>query len=131
MSFVYETLLELDVNLIIIPRYEAENLKKIFKKAIVLPEKIELSNILPFCDLFVGGGGTINIEAVYWNIPIISTRSFLAFYDRYLIDKGYMNHAAKNQKELELLIEGLLNKENNSSLKKEVDIVKLVKEVLI
>jgi len=33
-----------------------------------------------------GGGDSINIEAYYWNIPVISTRSFLCYYDGYLVD---------------------------------------------
>jgi predicted glycosyltransferase len=95
-----------------------------------MDKKVELSNILPFVDLFVGGGGTINIEATFWNIPTISTRSFLCFYDRYLIEEGLMFHG--DNETLKNLINRLLNEKNRkvSKYKKQVDIIELIEKIL-
>jgi len=77
-------------NIIIIPRYESEYLKKEFSFAIVLEEKVEIQHLLKFCDLFIGGGGTINSEACFLGTPTISTRSFISHYDKYQIDNNLM-----------------------------------------
>ncbi|MDD2448206.1 MAG: DUF354 domain-containing protein [Sulfurimonas sp.] len=77
-------------NIIIIPRYESEYLQKEFPFAIVLEEKVEIQHLLKFCDLFIGGGGTINSEACFLGTPTISTRSFISHYDKYQIDNNLM-----------------------------------------
>lgn len=77
-------------NIIIIPRYESEYLKKEFPLASVLEEKVEIQHLLFFCDLFIGGGGTINSEACFLGTPTISTRSFISHYDKYQIDNNLM-----------------------------------------
>jgi hypothetical protein len=77
-------------NIIIIPRYESEYLRKEFPFAIVLEEKVEIQHLLKFCDLFIGGGGTINSEACFLGTPTISTRSFISHYDKYQIDNNLM-----------------------------------------
>lgn len=79
-----------DTNIIIIPRYESKYLEKEFPKAIILKEKIEIQHLLFFCDLFIGGGGTINSEACFLGTPTISTRSFISHYDKYQIDNNLM-----------------------------------------
>jgi len=93
--FLYESLStlhkELDANIIIIPRYESEYLKKEFPFAIILEEKITIQHLLKFCDLFIGGGGTLNSEACFLGTPTISTRSFISHYDKWQIDNGLMN----------------------------------------
>lgn len=91
---LYEALDEIqavtDANIIIIPRYEAEYLQHQFPNAIILEEKVEIQHLLVFCDLFIGGGGTINTEACFLGTPTISTRSFISHYDKYQIDNGLM-----------------------------------------
>jgi len=77
-------------NIIIIPRYESQYLEKEFLNAIVLKEKVEIQHLLYFCDLFIGGGGTINSEACFLGTPTISTRSFISHYDKYQIDNNLM-----------------------------------------
>ena len=128
-SFAQEVLQTLDINLIIIPRYENSDIKQQFKNACILEQKIELSHILPFVDLFIGGGGTINIEAVYWEIPTISTRSFLCHYDRYLINKGLMHHANNKQNLINLINKLLYNKIKRSLDVKNVNIKLLIKHL--
>lgn len=130
-SFAHNILKDIDVNLIILPRYDNNHLNDEFPNAIILKEKIDLSHILPFVDLFIGGGGTINIEAIYWNTPVISTRSFLCYYDKYLIEQELMYHA-RNDNELKHLINKILVGSHNNTKyleKRTVDIKELVKSI--
>lgn len=91
---LYESLKEIKeqngANIIIIPRYESEYLKKQFPFACVIEEKVVIQHLLAYADLFIGGGGTLNTEACYFGTPTISTRSFISHYDKYQIDKGLM-----------------------------------------
>ncbi len=91
---LYEALEEIsqktNSNIIIIPRYESEYLKKEFPFSIVLEEKVVIQHLLAFADLFIGGGGTLNTEACFFNTPTISTRSFICHYDKYQIDNELM-----------------------------------------
>ncbi len=133
--FLYDTLRKIenwDVNLIIIPRYETEPLKKEFKKAIVLEEKIILQHLLAFSDLFIGGGGTINIETTYFGVPTISTRSFISHYDKFLIDKNLMWHS-NNAEEITDLSKTLIGKKTNAKEvydKMKIDIEMLVNKII-
>ena len=135
--FLYGALREMqnwDVNLVIIPRYEAEPLEKEFRKAIVLEKKIILQHLLAYSDLFIGGGGTINIEATYFGVPTISTRSFISHYDKFLIDKGLMWHSS-NAEEIVNLAKDLLGNKNIEKARKifgkmNVDIDMIVREIL-
>ncbi|MBI3039344.1 DUF354 domain-containing protein [bacterium] len=56
---------EIKANLVIMPRYESDYLHKTFSdKAFILEEKIMPEEFYPFIDLLIGGGGTMNLEAV-------------------------------------------------------------------
>lgn len=81
---------ETGANIIFIPRYESDNLKKDFPNAYVLEEKIVVQHLLAFASLFIGGGGTLNTEACFFGTPTISTRSFISHYDKFQIDNGLM-----------------------------------------
>ena len=132
--FLYEVIKKLqewDINLVIIPRYESEYLKKRFKKAIVLEKKIILQNLLAQSNLFIGGGGTINIEACYFGVPVISTRSFISHYDKFLIDNNLMWHS-NDSKEIISLSKKLIKQKTDSKPifdKMEVDIDMFIKEM--
>jgi len=131
---VIDSLQNLDINLIIIPRYEAAHLKEKFKKAIVLEKKIILQHLLAFSDLFIGGGGTINIEATYFGVPVISTRSFISHYDKFLIDNALMWHS-NDKDEILHLTKKLLSKKTTQKAKEvyskmEVDIDMFVNEII-
>lgn len=130
-NFVYNALKSIDANLVIIPRYESGYLKKEFPYAIIIEEKIDLSKLLPFADIFIGGGGTINIEACYWGIPVISTRSFVTHYDKFLIDNGMM-FLAQTEKEIVELYEKYAGckVENNILKQQKADVKSLVNEVI-
>lgn len=82
---------EVDANIVVMPRYEKDRLKRDFKEvAIILEEKLKPEEFYPFIDLFIGGGGTMNLEAVCYGIPTISVRSLWMIYDEYLINNGLM-----------------------------------------
>ena len=82
---------EMDDNLVIMPRYEKERLKREFGGiATILEEKLKPEEFYPFIDLFIGGGGTMNLEAVCYGIPTISTRSIWLVHDQYLIKNKLM-----------------------------------------
>jgi len=80
-------------NLVILPRYGTDHLEALFPQATVLARTIDLSRLLPFAALVIGGGGTINIEAAWWGVPVISTRSFVSHYDQYLLNHQMMIRA--------------------------------------
>lgn len=130
-TFVYNALKNIDANLIIIPRYETSHLREEFPNAIIVEEKMDLSKLLPFADIFIGGGGTINIEACYWGTPVISTRSFVTHYDKFLIDNGLM-FLAQTEEDIIKLYEIYAGKrlENNVIRQQKADTKSLVDEVL-
>lgn len=82
---------ELNANVVIMPRYEKDRLKRDFSSyATILEEKLKPEEFYPFIDLFIGGGGTMNLEAVCYGIPTISTRSIWLIHDQYLIKNNLM-----------------------------------------
>ena len=136
--FLYEVIDELqnwNINLVIIPRYEAKPLKEKFKKAIVLDKAIILQNLLAKSNLFIGGGGTINIEACYFGVPVISTRSFISHYDKFLIDNNLMWHSNDKNEIInlakELLTQNTKQKSKEIFSKMDVDIDMFVREIII
>lgn len=104
-----------DVNLVIMPRYESQYLHKEFSEyATILEEKLSPEEFYPFIDVLLGGGGTMNLEASYYGIPVISTRSLLLYHDTYLIQNNLMFHTTSEYKALQYIKEALLqgNKTN-------------------
>jgi hypothetical protein len=91
---LYESIEEIkektNSNVIFIPRYESDYLKKEFPDCYVLEEKVIIQHLLAFASLFIGGGGTLNTESCYFGTPTISTRSFVSHYDKFQIDSGLM-----------------------------------------
>ena len=63
---ISDGLARVDANVVLIPRYAVADARERWPDAIVVEQKLPLSNILPFADAFIGGGGTLNIEAAYW-----------------------------------------------------------------
>lgn len=98
-----------DVNIVIIPRYESSYLKKEFPFATILEEKVVIQHLLAYADLFIGGGGTLNTEACYFNTPTISTRSFICHYDKYQIDNDLMVWV-NSKEELLLRVDEFINR---------------------
>lgn len=91
---LYDSIEEIRVktgaNVIFIPRYESDHLKKEFPECYVIEEKIIVQHLLAYASLFIGGGGTLNTEACFFGTPTISTRSFISHYDKFQIDNGLM-----------------------------------------
>jgi len=101
---------EINANIVIMPRYESEYLERDFGDiAVVLKEKLRPEEFYPFIDLFIGGGGTMNLESVYYGIPTISTRSIWLYHDQYLIQNGIM-HWTNSEKEAVELAKDLIGK---------------------
>lgn len=114
LPVIYETIEriqdELDANIVVLPRYETAELKERFgDKVLVLEEKLHPKEFFPFIDLMIGGGGTMNIEAISLGVPVISTRSFLLYHDKYLIDNNLMWHTTDTDEVIKLAKE-LINK---------------------
>ena len=135
--FLYDSLKEIynkfNANIIIIPRYESDYLKKEFPFATILEEKIILQHLLKDVDLFIGGGGTINTEACFLGTPTISTRSFISHYDKFQIDTNLMKWT-NNKNELLSFIQQIKNKQWQIDTKiikqMDVNIDKIIKEIL-
>lgn len=104
---LYELIYKLkdfDVNLVIMPRYEKDQLKKDFGDfATVLDDKLRPDQFYPFIDLFIGGGGTMNLESVYYGIPTISTRSIWLYHDKYLVEHELMHWTNCSSEAVELV----------------------------
>lgn len=101
---------EIDANIIIMPRYEKDRLKRDFGEvATILEEKLKPEEFYPFIDLFIGGGGTMNLEAICYGIPTISTRSIWLIHDQYLI-KHKLMFWSQNCKEILEIAKKMLGK---------------------
>ncbi|GLR86558.1 DUF354 domain-containing protein [Bradyrhizobium iriomotense] len=69
--------------------YRAEK----FKGIRVIDTALDLADIAPDCDLFIGAGGTMTREMAVLGIPTVSIyRSDLLDVDRYLLRSGCMQH---------------------------------------
>ena len=109
-SIIPQLKAQIDANIVIMPRYESEYLDRDFGDiAVVLQEKLKPEEFYPFIDLFIGGGGTMNLESVYYGIPTISTRSIWLYHDQYLIQNGIM-HWTNDEKEAIRLSKELIGK---------------------
>lgn len=91
-----------NVRILIIPRYGRAELEREFGSYgnVQIASHIIAPQLLyAHADLLLGGGGTMNLEACYYGIPTISTRSLLLYHDRYLIKHNLMRHV-RDLKEL-------------------------------
>ncbi|WP_022852167.1 DUF354 domain-containing protein [Limisalsivibrio acetivorans] len=105
---------EVDANIVILPRYEIEPLKERFGEyAVVLEEKLPIESFYPFIDFLVGGGGTMNLEAACYGIPVLSLRSLLLFHDVYLIENGMMSWTNDADEALDIVKRNLGVKRDN------------------
>ncbi len=134
---LYEALEEIhnntNSNIVIIPRYESSYLKEEFPFATILEEKIIIQHLLAFANLFIGGGGTLNTEACFFNTPTISTRSFICHYDKYQIDNNLMYWVNTKEELLQkvyALLEKKREKKKNIFSKMDLNISKITDEIL-
>ena len=66
---------EIEAEIVALPRYDyqAEILRKEFKRDVVIPKTlVNGPNLLSFSSVFIGGGGTMTTEAVMLGVPSIS-----------------------------------------------------------
>ena len=118
LPVIYEIIPELakkfNFNIVIMPRYESDYLKENFSKyALILEEKLKPEEFYPFIDLLIGGGGTMNLEAAYLGIPVVSTRSLILFHDKYLIDNNLMFHSYNIDAIVQYIKENIGKKKDN------------------
>lgn len=105
MKIVRNLLEELgkDVVLIVLPRYNEQlnTLKKAFKTKVLVPEKVvDATSLLSYSSVFVGGGGTMNIEAALLGIPTFSFYPGTSTYiEKFLFRKGLLKKVV-NPKDL-------------------------------
>lgn len=103
-------------NLVIMPRYETDILKESFSTyATILEDKLKPEEFYPFIDLLLGGGGTMNLEASYFGIPVVSTRSLKLFHDKYLIDNNLMWHVSTENEAMEIITKEVGHFRDNKS----------------
>lgn len=94
------------------PRYDANYVKIYLPKAHVIEEFIDFQSLLAVADLFIGGGGTCNIEAAYYGTPTVSVRPIETCYEKWLVEKG-LSVKAETVHEAVSLAERLLGKRND------------------
>ncbi|WP_163498731.1 DUF354 domain-containing protein [Helicobacter suis] len=106
---------ELDVNLVILPRYSAKPLKKAFgnlKNVFILEQKFSATDLYAHSDIMLGGGGTMNLESCYYGLPTLSLRSLWLYHDHYLLKHQLMAHATTLPQVLNFVKNALLPYEN-------------------
>lgn len=82
---------------IVLPRGSAQGLHyRDFGGVEVVDTALDIADVAPDCDLFVGAGGTMTREMAVLGIPTISVyQDELLDVDRYLLDAGAFVHAPK------------------------------------
>lgn len=104
---------KIKANVLCMPRYGKDELESCLaelpqdaqSRFKILHHKLEPKDFYPFIDVLLGGGGTMNLEACYLGIPVISTRSLLLFHDRFLLDNALMKHAKSATEAVDKIIE--------------------------
>lgn len=100
-------------NVLCMPRYGKDELESclsqlpqgVKNRFKILHNKLEPKDFYPFVDVLLGGGGTMNLEACYLGIPVVSTRSLLLFHDRFLLDNALMKHASSATEAVDSIVE--------------------------
>lgn len=83
-----------DLKLVIVPRYEEETYRRIFRKNVVILEHGEdTRSIMFYSKGFIGAGGTMNTEAVLMGVPTVSVYPSLTIVEKYLVSKRLLAKA--------------------------------------
>ena len=131
----------LKCQIILVPRYkDYKSFKEeLGEKVIVLSRNIDAASLLLKTDLFIGGGGTMNVEAALLGIPTISYfPGETTTVEKYLIDEGLIVRSKDPQKVVEKSVEALSNQEEwkrkqrkgKKLLKRMEDPIKVIKNHL-
>ena len=91
IKILFELRDKIDANFIVFPRYRDQ--KELFSKLInrnvtIVNNTIDGPSLLAYSDIFIGGGGTMTLEAGLLGTPAICCRPFRTMYDDYAIKKG-------------------------------------------
>src|SRR6185503_9935534 len=79
-----------------IPRYSPERLReRLSAPNVVIPSEIvNAISLMATADLFLGGGGTMNIESAYFGTPTLCCRPFNCVYEQWLLERGLAHKPA-------------------------------------
>lgn len=81
------------IKLVIVPRYEEETYKKIARRLrsiVILKHGEDTRSMMFYSRGFIGGGGTMNAEAVLMGIPTISVHPSSTIIEKYLLKRGML-----------------------------------------
>ncbi|UYP01425.1 DUF354 domain-containing protein [Oceanotoga sp. DSM 15011] len=104
------------------PRYNSFESVEQFDKnrvKVIENEAVDSTSIAAFSDLFIGGGGTINIEAAYYGTPVISLKPVITLYEDYML-KNELTHRPKDLNNIEEILSIVEKNLNNRYDKKNI-----------
>ena len=139
LNFLDPILLELKdhAKVVVLPRgrEQARHFETVgFSGITVLADAIDLGDIVPNCDLFIGAGGTMTREMAVLGIPTISVyQSALLDVDKYLLRNGLLEHRPDITVDeiLRLLDDGERRPPNRALLEKGKQAYDLIKRTLL
>jgi predicted glycosyltransferase len=99
-----------ELQIIVLVRYgrQKSSLRKLSRKIIILDHVIDSASLISNSTLFIGGGGTMSIEAALLGIPTISFFPGKLYYEDPLIKEKLLHHP-KTVVEAKGLIEEILD----------------------
>lgn len=124
LSIIYECIellsKNINCNIFIMPRYGSEHLKSLenLHNVYILDKIFSSNEFYPYIDCLIGGGGTMNLESTFLNIPTISLRSIFLYHDLYLIKNNLMFHAT-NAKEVLNIVTKIISHKSPNCMKNE------------
>lgn len=111
------------VQIVIVPRYkeQREMLKKKFMEKVIISEHaIDTISLLHYSSLFIGAGGTMNMEAALLGKPVISCfPGETTLIERYLINRKLVYRVKSPERAAKLALNILQNVEKFLNIHKE------------
>ena len=111
-----------DAQIVILPRYKElfVSLKEEFMEKVIIPSSVIYApSLLPFSDVFLGGGGTMTAEAALLGIPTISCFPGDSTYvARFLTKHELLKHSIDVEKIVNWIFEALSGKVPNERLRR-------------
>ncbi|MEM2088244.1 MAG: DUF354 domain-containing protein [Thermoproteota archaeon] len=99
------------LKLVVVPRYEEETYRRVFKnRAVILEHGEDTRSIMFYSRGLIGAGGTMNTEAVLMGVPTVSVYPSLTIVEKYLVGKRLLAKAA-DKKELRNWLRKTVSKE--------------------
>lgn len=99
-----------ELQIIVIIRYgrQKSSLRKLFSKIIIIDHVIDSASLISNSTLFIGGGGTMSIEAALLGIPTISFFPGRLYYEDTFIKEELLHHP-KTVNEAKRLIKKIID----------------------